>query len=235
MTIPLGVFPGPGAQALAEATAAGDVSRVQTLAPQTQGGVNVSGSNGETPLLIAVLRTDRSMVTALLNMGADPSGRPDQAPLAVAVRAKDPWFAEILLRAGADPNGRIDGRPAVWQAAVAERLDMIDRLAAAGADLDSPDGTGDAASIAAVKADLFAVALHLLERGSSPSVANRKGQTLGFWVEQSNIRPDSATGAAGQALVARLSAAGAWPPLDPPTVRALQAAGRWPPASSSQP
>lgn len=165
----------------------GDIARVLLAA-----GAPVDGAPGaeETPIVTAASYDEPGVATALADAGADLDGRGHAAPggtaLAHAVYYGNPAVADVLVHAGAithtlaeaagagDIGERtLTGRSAdelAWAlrgAALCERLDVLDRLLAAGVDVDSATERGTALQWAAWAGKPGAVR-RLVERGADP-------------------------------------------------------------------
>lgn len=107
--------------------------------------VDTVDGRSDTALTAAIERRDPDVVELLLSTGADPEGRsPDWSPLTAAVfqdtiEGHSTDFTRRLLEAGADPNP--PGVPPIVKAVNQQgrRLDLIDFLLAAGADINAAD------------------------------------------------------------------------------------------------
>ena len=135
------LFTDPAARDLARAAGDGDVEEVARLA-QAGADVNAAGEDGITPLMWALSRESLAGFTALLEQGADPNRADDAGVDAVAWAAAvgGPFLDEALKHggeAGATPGGVMG--PAHFAAGVG-RVESLQKLADAGADLNVADG-----------------------------------------------------------------------------------------------
>lgn len=91
-------------------------------------------------------------------------------------RAQDALY---LLDAGADPNcrRRTANQPALWWAAGVGMTDVIDRLIAAGADVEASDDWGSTALINAASSGKVDAVRHLLAAGADPRAHISDGRT----------------------------------------------------------
>jgi ankyrin repeat protein len=139
--------------------------------------------NGRTVLLRAVERHDLDTVRAALGAGADPNdgGATDATPLARACDSGKLDLVDVLLKGGADPNAA-DAKadpPLVRLARYApgQFAELMDRLMAAGADIDRKGAHGMTALIAAsTRSDPRPVRV-LLRRGADPTLTDDEGKT----------------------------------------------------------
>ncbi len=109
--------------------------------------LNVRNRFGDTPLLIAIGRTDEGTVTLLINAGAEinTANQFGVTPLMYAA-LYDAALVNVLLNAGANPNAADDnGRTALMLAAFDGKLEVVNLLVNAGADINARDAKGQSA------------------------------------------------------------------------------------------
>ena len=224
------------ARRMAEAVDAGDINAALGAARALPAGLNATGSDGETVLLMAVERTDAAMVKALLQAGANPNGTPYRAPLGLAVRAYDLSLLKTLLAHGADPNGRFGDSPALGIAALNNLPDVAELLLRAKARIDEPDEEGASPACIAAASDHWTMVDRLLAHGASIWATENGGLTLGQLAASATLRADVPEGQARDRVIARLRGANyPWPPARPKEIRELRKAGRWPPPGVAKP
>lgn len=76
---------------------------------------HTKGSNGDTPLIVALIRRDRTAMTDLLSAGADPNaiGEDDESALHWAARAGADFVRALLAHGAVAEGTNIDGRTAI--------------------------------------------------------------------------------------------------------------------------
>lgn len=109
-------------------------------------GINEQDKKGNTPLMLAIRKEDRSLVKSLLNNGADPNipNADTETPLMAAVNIGNKDIISYLLDARADINARDkDGLTALMFASVKpDLIQIIDMLVKSGADVNARDKEG---------------------------------------------------------------------------------------------
>lgn len=165
---------------LHEASAKGSVEAVQLLL-NAGANINAASRAGDTPLLLAGQRkTD--VVTLLLEKGADAKARNkngETALLRVAAQygqGKEPLeLADLLLKNGADPNAATnDGRTPLISAIGSNNKAMVEKLLAAGSDVNARSASMTALIAASSRIELLKL---LLEHKADPNLATENGQT----------------------------------------------------------
>jgi len=132
---------------LCEASAAGEVERVERLIEESPASVNDYSADGWTPLHLAAFFGHPRIVELLLAAGADVTARSANAntntPLHSALAANQKMAAGLLVGHGADVNAADAGgwRP-LHLATAGNNLDSMKALIAQGADLDATNKDG---------------------------------------------------------------------------------------------
>ena len=137
------LFTETAARDLARAAGDGDAEAVARLV-QAGADVNAAGEDGITPLMWALLRESLAGFTALLEQGADPNRADDAGVDAVTwAAAADEAYLTAALKHGGDPHAVPGGTMGpVHLAAGVGRVESLQMLADAGADLNVADGQG---------------------------------------------------------------------------------------------
>lgn len=249
----LGNQPGPGAgqrekadadrQALVEAAAAGDTSRVKAL---IAGGADVNAKNrfGSAPLVSALVSGHADTAEALINTGADVNVD-GGAPLATAMQKGRQEVVALLLAKGANVNARREdgltplmlvagagdfrnvtlllergadvpgsGRtPLHYAASYSDSADIVRALLDKGADVSARDAYGETALMMAAREGHLAAVQALLAGGADPNVQSTGNGNTALMAAAASGRDD---------IVQVLLAAGA-------DVNARQAASKYTP------
>lgn len=228
--VPEAVFLEPELRQAAEMVLAGRSTAAVNLVQKSEVEINTVGPEGDTLLLLAIANNDLKTVKALLLAKADPNLPSSTAPLAIAVEKASIDVVQILLEAGANPNGTANSEPAIWRAALFNRMEAVKLLKTSGAKLDNSNIVGESPAIAAVQAYHYLMALLLLDLGASPFACSDEGYTLGFWVYHSEVSPKNKEGKARLMMIERLKAVGySWPPLPPKEILLAKKRNEWPP------
>jgi len=101
--------------------------------------------NGMSPLMLAALKGERSLVEELLALGADPNhvNDDDHHALWFACVHGDPELVALLIAHGAHvDNQNVNGATCAIYTASTGKLDVLKRLVEAGADLDKETSGG---------------------------------------------------------------------------------------------
>jgi len=207
-----------GATALFWAT--DDPAKVRLLL-ERGASVTVKSLDGRTPLMVAAGRAGSSEVLLLLlDKGADPNvDLDDLTALGEAAYAADPAAMQLLIARGADPtNGAI---VSMIQAAEADCVACVQLLLPS---LDKASLTAAALAILPPNDDGDELPL-LLDAGADVTAKDRQGRSMMMRTISSDTVP--------QALVQRLTAAGATPFTPAPVGPASPASAASAPAASS--
>jgi uncharacterized protein len=115
---------------------------IQVLQSHPPGIVNTKDGDGNTPLIIAISRSDEQWTGFLLNKGADPNlgGKDGDTPLIAAARVGFESGVEWLISLGAKVNGtnRMGETPLIV-AVQQHQLPIVRVLLSQGADPDKTD------------------------------------------------------------------------------------------------
>ena len=175
-------------------------------------------------------RANPEDVRFLLAAGADPSFPEGHAPISSATENAGAEIVSILLEAGANPNGKTGSESAFWRAALRGNTQMMELLISHGADMNAGNGAGESPMANAAQISHFKAVMYLLEKGASPFIADYQGYTVGTWVLESRIHPETEDGKARLEIIEILKEKGyPWPPPDGDAVLEMQKNGEWPP------
>lgn len=205
------VFSNPRMLEAARAVERGDASALEGL---VRNGLNVNerGRQGMTLLLWAMRSQKKDSLRALLKLKADPNQKLDNrdGPVTIAAGAPDSEVLTILLDHGGDPNARnrLDN-PAIDEAIDRSLWRNYDMLVERGADPGAVDRSGATPLVRLAQLNQFLDVERLLNRGINLNTANRRGRTLGWYVENSPVDPAHPQGQARERVRAALKARGA--------------------------
>lgn len=139
------------------------------------------GSKGHTALMVAAYYGHRSIVTTLLEAGADPNLLSDDNGLGTGMTAlmlaagsffasNRQQIAKLLISGGADVNQRgAGGKTAIFYAALSGSgyLDCVETLIAGGADLDLCNDRGHTVLTSVATAENYSMLNLLMQAGAS--------------------------------------------------------------------
>lgn len=182
--------------------------------------VNGRGRDGITPLLFAMINRRETMITVLINRGADAMAEMKGlgSPMSLSAAVPDGKVLALLLTNGADVNRwSLDEEPSIFYAVRAGVLENVDRLLAAGANINMCDGVGGTALTLAIDTGSFDLAMALLERGADPE-ASLHHPLLGIydWQFQPGSEPDLKRAELIRAFAERGYSVPPSPPVTPP-------------------
>ncbi|WP_309858000.1 ankyrin repeat domain-containing protein [Leifsonia sp. 1010] len=134
--------------------------------------------DAETPLHAAARRVQVQAMAILISAGAtvDSMDHFGRTPLTIASADRDERGLEFLLNAGADPNAGTDEVP-LAAAAGGRTSGSVQRLLAAGADVDHRDSDGWTALMYAAQAGNTEAATALIADGADRTALNDDGQS----------------------------------------------------------
>ena len=145
-------------------------------------GASSTSTNGADALVAAALVKDDAKVASLLSEGADPKAQDKQGNhgLGAACCSGSEKCVEILMGNSATPLDLKNtmGCSPVWLAAGYGHLKILEKLLAAGADANAPNGTGDTPLIAAASRANESCIHALLDAGANVAARNRNGDSL---------------------------------------------------------
>jgi len=159
---------------------------------------NVVDSNGDSPLVLALDKKNKTMVQALVSVGAQVKG-PIQYYLLLAVSNNDLEMVRLCLELGVDPNTKDRyGQTVLGNALYNGNKDVVRLLVAAGANINEKDSSGYSPLNRAVFAENLENVRFCLEFGADPNSKNTDGKTaLMYALEARNIQISQALIAAG--------------------------------------
>lgn len=173
-------FHDPAIVPLANAVAAGDVARIQALAPSTD--LSARGEDDVTLLEWAIWAQQPDSLAALLEAGADPAqlGMDQETVAHMAAMVEPPEYLRVLIEHGApiDLVSPRDGRTPIFLSVMHRRDAQFDMLKEAGADLRRTDSTGSTMLHEAASVNDGERVLQLLEAGVDPMARNAQGATF---------------------------------------------------------
>lgn len=142
---------------------------VKVLLEQDRDSVNKVNDDGETPLLLAVKRSNLVITQLLLDAGADPQCADINGvlPLHIAADGGDLFVAKALIGAGADINAKTtEGQTPLILAARSGKNDFTAMLTEAGADVNAVDNEQHSALYYATEAGFTEIVEQLLMAGA---------------------------------------------------------------------
>jgi ankyrin repeat protein len=193
---------------LAQAAATG---RTGVIAQLLSAGVdlNARGKDNMTPVIWALLNQDKEGFECLLQHGANPnlqlsdgtSALAKELPFAgnsamsLAAQHQDIWYLDTVLKYGGDVNlvNPFRGFTPIYASMEARRTLNAKRLINAGANLDYQDREGITPLIFAAMCNEYDVAYEMLKHGADPTIENKWGNTIVYFIKRSEGRttPDA--------------------------------------------
>jgi len=134
------------------------------------------------PLFDAIERGRPGLVRELIAEGMsvqDPCGKDGDTPLGSAMQRQDPEIVRALLEAGADPNKA--HIPPILDAAHASRLDIVELLLDAGADVTVRGPHKETLMSVAVGMDNAALLQRIIDAGADVQATDPRGHTGLVW------------------------------------------------------
>jgi ankyrin repeat protein len=186
------IFPAGAAVAFAEAAARGQTERAKQLL-ETGADINVRGKDGATPLLWTLLKGNKTGFRFLLERGADANLQVKQgnSVMSFAAMHEDPEFLTLALKYGGDPNlvDPVTAKTPIFESITNMRMHNIRLLIKAGANLNFRDRTGSTPMMQAAGINQYQVVHAMLQAGADPKVKNNWGNTITYFVKESNMNP----------------------------------------------
>lgn len=142
---------------------------VKILLEKEKDSINKVNDEGETPLILAVRRSNLVITQLLLDAGAGPecADLNGVMPLHIAADNGDLFVAKALMAAGADMNRKTtEGQTPLILAAISGRNDFTAMLTEAGADVNAVDNEQHSALYYATEAGYTEIVEQLLMAGA---------------------------------------------------------------------
>ena len=142
--------------------------------------VNAKGGREKTPMHVAALTGHSSILSLLIENGADLEGRGrnSMAPLHRASTSGKVEAGETLLDYGADINARDDGDwTPLFPAAINGHVEFVRMLLKRGARINAQTASGETPLHFAVEGNVIQVVRVLLEHGADVNVRDNSGKT----------------------------------------------------------
>jgi ankyrin repeat protein len=204
-------FPSETQLALAEAAADGRVEKIEQLV-QAGADINAHGNEGMTALIWAFMQENKKGYQYLLEHGANPNlqvGRSEltsdglidgNSAVTLAAMHEDPWYLEMTLKHGGNPNivNPVKGMSPVFQCIMLldhsrprPRLEQLNMLIAAGADLNARNKNDITPLMYAVRFNRYDMAYLMLQAGADPALKTKWGTTVVYAIKESRTDPES--------------------------------------------
>lgn len=154
----------------------GNAEQVRAIA--TRAAIDQADFDGETPLHAAVRAGSATIVSELLDRGADPNRAAlyGVTPLMLAAAHGRTEVATVLIQRGANPNARdLFGKTALHDAALRSNRRLTDALLERGADPRIADDAGNTALHLAARRGDDKIVTTLLVRGADANARNDLG------------------------------------------------------------
>jgi uncharacterized protein len=199
----LGCFNQPSHLQLIRAIKAGDNRRATITLMDHDLDVNGTDSEGVTPLLQALLSSNKAAYVKLLRKGANPNicDRRGRCVMNQASKEPDTFWLTEAIKHGGDPNVLNIGNSqyplstplfyAVDNATGAQggwRVAHLDMLINAGANVNHQDEFGATPVLTASKAGNYAAVVKLIEAGAKPQLSDKTGFNALDWFDGRNER-----------------------------------------------
>lgn len=187
-------FSNPSQIGLAEAAARGNTRKIDEL---LKGGadINARGKDNMTPLLWAMLKTNKPGFRHLLERGADPNVQTPSGyyVMSIAAFADDLEYLDLVLTHGGDPNlvDSKEGSTPIFESIGSLKLANVRRMIAAKANLEFRDPSGESPVVRAAILNQFEMVFYLLQAGADPTIKDKARGTLAHYVTDYPIDPKS--------------------------------------------
>ena len=170
--------------------------------------INFKGNKNVTLLFWAIAKDRFKAFEFLLGHGADSNISTEElvrdegrlSVMELAAISEDSRYLTAALAHKGDPNFAVDygNRTIIYEAILNNRMQNIQILVDAGADLEHRDSAGDTSLMVAASINDYQTVWLLLERGADPSVKNRAGYDLLGRMKRFGTRGMNPSGSQGQ-------------------------------------